>query len=248
MDPLLLLLIATFFSGFVDAIVGGGGLISVPTLLALGLPPTTAVASNKLIGVSTAIAGTAKYVRSGAVALKGWMPFLFLAFAFSLLGSYTTSQLSPEFLRGVIFIVCLGLFFYLLFKKQIVAPEGPPPVWALYAFPVCVALLGFYDGFFGPGTGMFLIMSIVYLQRKSLLQACANGRVINLTSNIAALVFFSSSGLIDFGFVWPAMITSFIGGFCGATYSVRYGSKGIRPIMFLVVFGLLCKLGWDLFA
>lgn len=243
----ILLVIATFFSGFIDAIVGGGGLISVPTLLALGLPAERVIASNKLIGVSTAVAGTYKYIRSKVVHWDGLPKLITLAFVGSILGSYTNSLMSPTFLRLFIFFAILVLFLYLTFKKKIEFRDHPMPSYAFVILPILIIGLGFYDGFFGPGTGTFLIMTLLYFQRFSLLQAGATGRVLNLTSNIASILYFSTTGLIDFMFVLPAMFSSFIGGYCGASYSVKYGSRGIRPLLYFSVTALLIKLGYDLF-
>jgi len=244
---ILLLVIATFFSGFIDAIVGGGGLISVPTLLALGLPPQNVIPSNKLIGISTAVAGTYRYLTKRIISLRNLKVFIALAFVAGLCGSVVNTLMSPAFLKLFIFFAVLILFVYLNFKKNIESTHLPLPKHARWALPLCVLGLGFYDGFFGPGTGTFLIMALLYFQRAPLLQASATGRILNLTSNMAALGYFSTTGLIAFKFVAPAMLASFVGGYCGATYSIRYGSKGIRPLLYLATTGLLIKLGKDLF-
>ncbi|MEZ4819669.1 MAG: TSUP family transporter [Bdellovibrionota bacterium] len=221
--------------------------MSVPTLLALGLPADRVIASNKMIGVSTALAGTYKYIKSKIIVWEGLPKLIVFAFAGSILGSYTNSLMSPEFLRVFIFFTILSLFLYLTFKKEIEFKNLPISRYAPIFFPIIITALGFYDGFFGPGTGTFLIMALLYFQRFSLLQAGATGRVLNLTSNLASILYFSTTGLIDITFVLPAMFSSFIGGYCGASYSVRYGSRGIRPLLYFSVTGLLLKLGYDLF-
>lgn len=246
-QAVIILVLATFFSGFVDAVVGGGGMISVPTLLALGLPPQNVIPSNKLIGISTAIAGTYKYIRSNIISLKNLVPYMCLSFFAAIAGSFVNIRMSPEFLKLFIFFAVLVLFLYLTFKKNIESAGSPRPKFSSLFFPISIIALGFYDGFFGPGTGTFLIMSILYFQRSSLLEASATGRLLNLTSNLAALGFFMTTGLIMFKFVLPAMLSSFIGGYCGATYSIQYGSKGIRPLLYVVTIALLIKIGKDLF-
>ncbi|MCB0271608.1 MAG: TSUP family transporter [Bdellovibrionales bacterium] len=244
---LILLILATFLAGFIDAIVGGGGLITVPTLLTLGLPAENIIASNKLIGVSTAITGSYKYLKSNIIRWETIRKFIILSLIGSVFGSYINSLLSPSFLRIFIFCAILILFLYLTFKRKIEYVDHPIPRLSFVLLPLFIFIIGFYDGFFGPGTGTFLIMIFLYFSRFTLLQSAAHGRILNLTSNIGAILFFSTTGLINFWFVFPGMIAASIGGYIGASYSVKYGTKGIRPIMYICVTVLLIKMARDLF-
>lgn len=244
---MLFLVTAAFLAGFVDAIVGGGGLISLPSLLALGLPPKVALGSNKMIGISTAIAGTSKYIHSKAIKWEGIKLAIPLALLGGLLGAWLTTMFSTETLKHIIFYGLILIVLFLLMNRKFGLMERKS-LWSIeFLWPVAF-IIGTYDGFFGPGTGTFLVIAFVHLFGYSFLPASATGRILNLASNCGAVLMFWHLKLIDFSFVLPGMIAAFAGGLCGATYAIKYGSKGIRPILFAVVFGLIIKLGMGLFS
>lgn len=119
-------------------------------------------------------------------------------------------------------------------------------LWPIqYLWPITL-LIGIYDGFFGPGTGTFLVISFVHIFGYSFLPASATARILNLASNVGAVILFTYLGWVNFNFVLPGMISAFVGGLLGASYAVKYGSKGIRPILFIVVFALILKLGFSI--
>lgn len=240
------LITAAFVAGFIDAIVGGGGLISLPSLLAMGMPPKIALGSNKMIGISTAIAGSAKYVHSKSVKWSGMKIAVPLSFGGALIGAWLTTFLTPEILRHIIFYALIAIVIFLLFNKKMGLLERQAILPIQYVWLMSF-LIGIYDGFFGPGTGTFLVIGFVHFFGYTFLPASATGRILNLASNIGAILLFYHLKLIDFGFVLPGMVAAFVGGLCGATYAVKYGPNGIRPILFLVVFGLIIKLGVGLF-
>jgi uncharacterized membrane protein YfcA len=243
---MLFLIIAGFTAGFLDAIVGGGGLISLPSLLAMGLPPNIALGSNKLIGISTAIAGSSKYIHSKSVKWEGLKAGIALAFFGSMIGVLLISTFSNETLKHLIFYLLIGIAIFLLVNKKFGFMEKKK-IWPIQYLWIIALVVGIYDGFFGPGTGTFLVIAFVHLFGYSFLPASASGRILNLASNVGAVIVFWSLGWLDFHFVLPAMIAAFIGGLLGATYSVKYGAKGIRPILFVVVFALILKLGHGIF-
>lgn len=243
---LIFLITAAFVAGFIDAIVGGGGLISLPSLLAMGLPPKIALGSNKMIGISTAIAGSAKYVHSKTVKWSGMKVAVPLSFCGALLGAWLTTFLTPEILRHVIFYSLISIAIFLMFNKKIGLLERQAILPIKFVWPMAF-ILGTYDGFFGPGVGTFWVIGFVHFFGYTFLPASATGRILNLASNIGAILLFYHLKLIDFGFIVPGMIAAFFGGLLGATYAVKYGPKGIRPILFLVVFGLIAKIGVGLF-
>jgi uncharacterized membrane protein YfcA len=240
------LIIAGFAAGFLDAIVGGGGMISLPSLLALGLPPNIALGSNKLIGISTALAGSSKYIHSKSVKWDGMKMGIALAFFGSMIGVLLASSFSNDALRHIIFYLLIVIAAFLMLNKTFGLMERKK-LWPIQYLWIISVVVGIYDGFFGPGTGTFLVIAFVHMFGYSFLAASATGRILNLASNVGAVILFWKLGWLDFGFVWPAMIAAFIGGLLGATYSIKFGSKGIRPILFLVVFALIIKLGIQLF-
>jgi uncharacterized membrane protein YfcA len=243
---MLFLIIAGFTAGFIDAIVGGGGLISLPSLLAMGLPPNIALGSNKLIGISTALAGSSKYIHSKSVKWEGMKLGITLAFFGSMIGVILASTFSNETLKYIIFFLLISIAIFLLINRQFGLMERKKTLPIQYMWIVC-SIVGVYDGFFGPGTGTFLVIAFVHMFGYSFLPASATGRILNLASNVGAVLIFWYLGWLNFWFVLPAMIAAFVGGLLGATYSVKYGSKGIRPVLFIVVFGLIIKLGIGIF-
>ncbi len=243
---MLFLIIAGFVAGFIDAIVGGGGLISLPSLLAMGLPPQIALGSNKLIGISTAAAGSSKYIHSKSVKWQGMKFAIPCSLIGGFLGVYLASHFSNEVLKHVIFYLLIAIACFLLLNKKFGLMEKKK-MWPTYTLPIIAFVIGTYDGFFGPGTGTFLVIAFVHCFGYAFLPASATGRILNLTSNVSAAILFWVIGWVNFYFVLPGMIAAFVGGLLGATYAVKYGSKGIRTILFVVVFALIIKLGIGIF-
>ncbi|MEZ4703616.1 MAG: TSUP family transporter [Bdellovibrionota bacterium] len=242
---LFFLTLAGFFAGFVDAIVGGGGLIFLPTLLALGIPPVTALGSNKAVGISTAIASTTKYAHSKQIKWLHIKVLIPCALVASIAGAYTATNIDPKVLSWVIPLALTVIFIYLLVKKDAgqLHKDLLPSKWGFVIFPA----IAFYDGFIGPGTGTFLCVSFITIYGYSLLPATANSKLLNLTSNLGALLFFSFHHAIQLELVWTACIASFVGGYLGAKYAIRIGSKRIRPLFITYIGLLLTKLLYDLF-
>ena len=244
----LVLVLAGFFAGFVDAIVGGGGLISLPSLLALGFPPALAIGSNKAIGISAATASSIRYAAAGTVEFRGILGMCVAAFACSLVGAWTTLRIPPDFLRPLTFVLLIGVAGYAFWKKH--WPETPSPARITSNFAVAAigGCIGFYDGFFGPGTGTFLMVAFLFLLGRTALQASANSRVVNYCSNLGAVLLFATHGNMDVRTVLPASVAAFMGSLLGATLSIRIGTRVIRPVFRLVVVALIAKVGFDLFT
>lgn len=244
---MLFLIGAGFLAGFIDAIVGGGGLISLPSLLAMGLPPNIALGSNKLIGISTAIAGSGKYIHSKSVKWEGMKFAIPCSFVGGIIGVFMASRFSNEVLKHIIFYLLIAIVVFLLINKKFGLMEKKK-AWSFSMLPAIALVIGTYDGFFGPGTGTFLVIAFVHCFGYAFLPASATGRILNLTSNLSSAILFWAIGWVNFWFVLPAMIAAFVGGLLGATYAVKYGSKGIRTVLFIVVFALIIKLGYGLFT
>jgi len=242
----LIIAIAGFFAGFVDSVVGGGGMISLPTFLALGLPPTLALGTNKVVGISTAIASSACYGASRSINWKVVIPTACFGVMASAIGAFTATVTDPTVLRPIILIGLFLVATYLLFKNRFGLQERPKklhhPFWGI----LLGVGVGFYDGFFGPGTGTFLMMAFVGLFGEELLRASANSRLINFATNLGALMLFASRGQVHFSYALPGAIAAFVGGLCGATWAIRKGSKAIRPVFIIAVWALMIKLVWDL--
>lgn len=246
-ETILILTVAGFFAGFVDAIVGGGGLISLPTLLALHVTPNLAIGSNKVIGVSAAFASSLRYGLAGKIDWGTVVPMGAAAFACASLGAIAATYANPSFLKPFSFVMLMAVAVYAFSKKDWGLVQSKArlsnPAWRI----LFGGIIGFYDGFFGPGTGTFLMASFILLFGKELLQASANSRLVNYLSNVGALMVFFALKNVAVELVWPAAIASFTGSFIGASVSLKAGARVIKPLFITVVSALIIKIGVDFF-
>ena len=246
MSPLTLglLVVAALGAGIVDAIAGGGGLITLPALLAAGLPPSLALGTNKGGSVWGSGAALVAYWRAGAVDRKQALFAFPLAFAGSLVGAHLVLRIAPDVLRPVIIGLLLVAAALLIMRKpgsDTVVGTPRPAVAAALAL-----VIGCYDGFFGPGTGTFLIVGFVALCGKLLPQATADAKVVNFASNLAAVATFSSAGTIVWAAALPMAAGQLVGGVIGARLALRGGAGLIRGVVLAVSGALVVKLGVDL--
>lgn len=247
---ILLLCIAAFLAGMVDAIVGGGGLVQTPAALVLlpGQPVSTVMGTLKI----PSFAGTSFAVRQYAqrVALPwrqlAWMGPL--AFASAYLGSTLLTQVSNQFMKPVLLIVLAGVALYTYRNKKLGSEENRSTLTGsrstLYRILICL-LIGFYDGFIGPGTGSFLVFALVGLLHLPFLQASAEAKCINLATNLGSIVLFLSKGKILFAFAIPMAISNALGGFLGAKMALLRGNAFIRKVFLWVVAATMIRFAWD---
>lgn len=244
LEPLVLLALAGVgvLAGFVDAVAGGGGMITVPALLSAGLPPIAALATNKLQGsVGTAMAALT-YWRRGFIAVRMMVPSIAATFAGSLTGALVVKQIDTSLLNIAVPIALIGVALYFLFAPSLSdadrAARLPFPRWV----PLVGFVLGFYDGVFGPGTGSFFTIAFVLLFGLGITRAAGNTKLLNLVSNLSALMIFIIGGDV----VWSAAIAmacgQIIGGYVGARAGIRYGVKLIRPLVVVVSIAMALKL------
>ncbi len=247
-ELLLLLFLAGLAAGFVDAIAGGGGLLTVPALLWAGLDPQTALGTNKMQSVF----GTAMAVRRYAVAgLVGWREVrlaVLATFVAAALGTWAVTLVDNAVLARVVPWLLLGLAVYLLASPRLgigtTKERLGPAVFALLAGGV----LGFYDGFFGPGTGAFWTLACVALRGMDLTRSIAYTKVANVTSNAASLAVFLYAGLVRFDIAGAMIAGQLLGGRLGAGMAIRHGAPFIRVVFVGVVIAMTAKLLWDQFA
>ena len=246
LPALALLVVASFVAGTVDAIAGGGGLVTLPALLAAGLPPALALGTNKGQSVFGSGAALLRYARAGLVDGR----VARVTFPAGLLGSLGGAALvllvPPAMLRPVVLALLVVVAAVLAFRPA--APSGPrasahrsPSVAAAIAL-----VIGAYDGFFGPGTGTFLIFGFVIFFGAGMREASADAKVVNFASNLAAVALFASRGLVAWNVALPMAAGQFAGGLAGAHLAVRGGDRLVRWVVLLVVLALVVKLGTDL--
>lgn len=236
-----------FLSGFVDAIAGGGGLISLPAYLLIGLPAHTAIGTNKLSSAMGTTISTIKYGMNGYI---NWKTGIFCIIC-ALCGSWTGSSVAlflPDNVFKIVMIILLPFIaFYVLKNKNFESDKEPYPVKKTIALCMAIAfIIGLYDGFYGPGTGTFLMILLTAVARISLNEAAGTTKIINLTSNLTALVVFLVNGkpLILLGFV--AGLFSVAGNYLGARLFTKNGAKIARPITIGVISLLFVKIIIDL--
>jgi uncharacterized membrane protein YfcA len=170
-----------------------------------------------------------------------------LALAGALAGVITVMSIAPDRLRPIVIALLLAAIGVMIVKKPRRDTDDPPPRALLWAIVLAV-VIGFYDGFFGPGTGTFLIIGFVLLCGASLARATADAKVVNFASNLAAVTWFASHGQVAWRLALPMAVAQLIGGLIGARLALRGGARLIRVVVIVVSLGLVAKLGWQLYA
>lgn len=242
MENILFLLFIGFVTAFVDSIAGGGGLIAVPALLSVGLPPQMVLGTNKLQGSIASIFSSYEYIRSGKVnmkLLKKMIPFVILG---ACLGVITVRILPNEWLKPIIIVLLIFVLIYTFIKKDFGKYENPKPLTTgllSYLIIMCT-IIGFYDGFFGPGTGSFLLFVFLFTG-VSFVSAQANAKILNTTSNIIALIVFIKFGMVHYQYGLIMAISGIFGAIVGTKVAVTKGSKFVKPIFFIMTVWLVSK-------
>lgn len=250
-SQILILAIAAFCAGSIDAIVGGGGLIQVPALFSI-LPQAnsaTLLGTNKLAGVWGTGAAALGFSRKVELPWRVALPAAATAFGLSLFGAYTVTHLPAPFVRKLLPFILLVVAVYTFRKKQLGVTHAPADSgWLQIVLAMLVgASIGFYDGFFGPGTGSFLVFAFVRCFGFDFLHASATAKIVNVACNLAALLWFGFSGhlLWQLGIVMAAC--NICGSLFGMRLALRHGSPFVRRIFLLVVSLLILKTGYDAF-
>jgi uncharacterized membrane protein YfcA len=248
LPTLLLLVLAAFLAGAVDAIAGGGGLIMVPALLAAGLPPHLALGTNKGQSLFGSLAASIRYGRAGLVDWSIARATFPMAFLGSLAGAALVLVIPPSVLRPVVLIllVAAAVLVTVVRPRGLGAPHlSKRRAWIRAGLIALV--IGTYDGFFGPGAGTFFIAGFVALLGLSMARASADAKVANFASNLAAAAIFAQRGVVIWAIALPMAAGQLLGGFLGAHVAVRRGDRLIRAAFLAVVLALVIKVGRDLY-
>jgi uncharacterized protein len=241
---LALLALSAFAAGLVDAIAGGGGLLTVPSLLAAGLPPQIALATNKGQASFGAVSSFLSFWSKDGIDRKR-APYGFACgFLGALAGAQVLLLVKPEPLKPIVLVLLLLAAAFVAWPRK--PSRGEPHTWAMIAlFPITFAL-GFYDGFFGPGTGSMLIVAFVLVFGDTMTRASGNAKVVNLASNLAALALFASRGVVLWKVALPMAAANAAGAFVGARLAVKKGDRFVRVVVLVVVAALVLKIVVDL--
>ena len=244
--------LASLLAGFVDAIVGGGGLVMVPALFAAfpAAPPATLLGTNKAASVWGTAMATWQYSRRVQVRWGAMLPAAGAGFVGSFAGAWAVTIMSAEFLRKLLPLVLLGVLVYTLVKKELGRHHTPRFAGrqeVLVASMVGV-VIGFYDGFFGPGTGSFFVFLFVRLLGYDFLNASASAKLLNCATNIAAILLFAAKGHVWWHFAVTLAIANVVGSLLGTHLALKHGTGFVRIIFIVVVSALIIKTGFDAFV
>ncbi|MDR7096777.1 sulfite exporter TauE/SafE family protein [Hydrogenophaga laconesensis] len=246
---LLLVSLASLFAGFVDSIVGGGGLILVPALFAMfpNTHPATLFGVNKGASVWGTAAATLQYARRVEMPWHALLPAAAVGFAGSMAGAWTVTVISPDFLRRALPLVLLLVLGYTLARKELGRHHLPRFSGRQEALAASVlgGAIGFYDGFFGPGTGSFFVFLFVRWLGYDFLHASASAKLLNTATNLAALLLFAWKGHIWWHFVLAMAISNVVGSVLGTRLALKHGSGFVRVVFIFVVSALILKTTYD---
>ena len=238
-EIIALLCLAAVAAGFVDAIAGGGGLITVPALLAAGVPPVAAIATNKVQASFGTASATWSYWRAGRIDFLKWPLAATLVGAG--LGAFAVTVVDTRWLMVLLPVLLIAIALYFLFGPK-ASDEDVHARLTPLAYSAVAGGIGFYDGFFGPGTGSFFALSLVTLMGMGLTRATAHTKALNLMSNVISVVVLAAGGHVLWLLGGCMAVGQVIGGRLGAHSAMRFGPRLIRPLLVVISLGMVAKL------
>ena len=251
MTEFLLLGCAAFAAGLVDAVVGGGGLIQIPVLFSAfpNAVPATLLGTSKLAGIFGTAAAALNYARRVRIAWSTAAPAALAAFALSFAGAYTVTRIPADFIRGLLPLILLAVAIYTFWKKDFGSIHAPLHAGFKEKL-IAVGIggcIGFYDGFFGPGTGSFLVFLFVRFFGFDFLAASAVAKVVNVACNFSALLWFGYSGHLMWELGLLMALCQVGGSLVGSRLAMKHGTAFVRKLFLVVVSVLILKTGYDAF-
>lgn len=243
-----LLSLAALVAGFVDAIAGGGGVVTFPVFLYLGLPVSQIVGTNKLVSTAGTAVAVVTYIRKRLIQKELVLPALPFAFVGSLIGAVLVLRLPNDFLKPLVSILIVAVALYCFFRPSLGIEHKYDGISKrrLLLLLLSMLLIGAYDGFFGPGTGIFMTFFFVRVIGCDFLRSTANIKVINWTSNLASLLYFLTQGNIRFDLGVPMLLANMAGGYLGANTAIQKGSGFVKWIYIVMAAATALKLLLDL--
>jgi uncharacterized membrane protein YfcA len=239
------LFVTGLVAGFVDSIAGGGGLITLPMFFSLGLPPQTALGTNKFQSVFGCSSATWHYARSGMVKLSDCGLGVVITLLGAVAGTMTVQRLDPAFLKRLIPILLLAIAAWVILRPKLGERDIHPRMSREWFYGLAGLTLGFYDGFIGPGVGTFWTMAFMLGLGFNLAKATGYTKVMNLASNVASFGFFAAAGQVNYSAGLAMGLGQLIGARLGSRMVVKRGVQFVRPIFLTMVFALTLKLLWD---
>ena len=242
LQALLLLFLAGLLAGFIDAIAGGGGMITIPAMLLVGIPPLQVLGTNKLQSLFGSGAASWTYARHGQVDLRAQLPMVLMAALGAVLGALLATVVPSGVLKAVLPFLLIAIAVYFGLKPNIGEVDRHRKLTPLVFGMTFVPLLGFYDGVFGPGTGSFLMLGFVALAGYGILKATAHTKFLNFGSNVGAFAVFIAHGAV----LWKVGLVmgagQFIGAYLGSRFAMKQGAKVVKPLLVTVSVALAIRL------
>ena len=242
---LLVLALVGLCAGTVDSIAGGGGLITIPALLATGMPPASALATNKLQSSFGSLAAVTYFLRKGMINLKSMRLAIVCTFVGSAIGTVGVQFIDASLLNKLLPILLAGFAIYFLFSPRIQDEDSQQRITLPTFSLVLGTSIGFYDGFFGPGTGSFFAIAFVSLLGFGMAKATAHTKLLNFTSNFASLIFFALGGHVIWTIGLVMAIGQFAGGMLGSRLVMLKGVKLVRPLLVTISLIMSVRLLWQ---
>ncbi|HAR34147.1 MAG TPA: hypothetical protein DCR95_08690 [Desulfobacter sp.] len=238
----LILFISGLAAGFVDAIAGGGGLIALPALLSVGLPPQLALGTNKFQGSFGTLSAASNFIRKGKVKLSDNLAGMAFTFIGAATGSWTIQHIHADFIKHLVPFMLLFVFFYTLIAKNLGVVQAKARMQKNIFFLLFGFGLGFYDGFFGPGTGAFWTGALLIFMGMDMTKATGTTRIMNFVSNITALALFMAGGNVLYTVGLVMAVGQIIGANIGSGMAIKRGAPFIRPIFLTMVLLTITRL------
>ena len=248
---LIILCLVAFCAGFVDAIVGGGGLIQLPAALVLlpQFPVATVIGTLKIPAISGTSLAAIQYARKVKLNYRLLAMMIAIAFMAAFAGSSLLAVISNSFMKPLLLVILCVVAVYTFTKKDFgihsEKKHGSKRQW-IYALLISL-VIGFYDGFIGPGAGSFLILTFISLLGFDFLKASANAKFVNMATNLGSIVFFASAGKIIYSIAIPMAICNAAGGIAGARLAILKGNKFIRIFFLIIVCLTILRFAYDIF-
>ena len=237
-----------FLGGFVDAIAGGGGLISLPAYMIVGLNPIDAIGTNKFSASCGTFVATMRYSRCGFIRWRELIPAVVVALIGSWIGARLALLVENDIFKVIMLVVLPLTAVFVLNKKTLSKYRAPHPGGkTITIISILALLMGVYDGFYGPGTGTFLMLMLVGIAHVSLQEAVGATKVINLSTNVASLSVYLVHGKVLFPLALVAAVFGIAGNYIGARYFTKKGAGFVKPIIIAVLTIFFVKLCWELF-
>ncbi len=241
LETYLLLFCVAFIAGFIDSIAGGGGMITIPALLLSGIPPHQALGVNKLQSCFGSFSATRHFYKKGHLKIRENVIYIICVFICAIIGTLLVNVFDTNFLSKFIPFLLIAFAFYFLLSPKI-SEENRNTHYAKWILFLVLGCIGFYDGFFGPGTGSFLMLALIGIGGYGIKTALANAKLYNFTSNLASMLIFALNGHIIWILGFVMGIGQFVGANIGSRIALKYGIKIIKPLVVIISLIVCVKL------